>query len=64
MNKTTSSEKGLWACDIAYCDFIYNPQIGDPEQGVQPGTRFEDLPGNWICPKCGIAKDFFHPYDV
>jgi flavin reductase (DIM6/NTAB) family NADH-FMN oxidoreductase RutF/rubredoxin len=51
-----SSEKYICAA----CGYIYDPEIGDPTTGIQPGTRFEDLPEDWVCPVCGTEKsDFF-----
>lgn len=44
------------------CGEIYDEALGDPESGVAPGTRFADLPADWICPVCGTAKAFFEPY--
>ncbi len=41
------------------CGYIYDPAVGDPAQGVIPGTAFEKLPDNWVCPECGVAKDMF-----
>lgn len=41
------------------CGYVYDPEIGDPENGVAPGTSFEDLPDEWVCPVCGMAKDGF-----
>jgi rubredoxin len=41
------------------CGYIYDPEIGDPENGVAPGTAFEDLPDDWVCPDCGAGKDQF-----
>lgn len=41
------------------CDYIYDPEIGDPDNGIAPGTSFADLPANWECPICGVAKDTF-----
>jgi len=41
------------------CGYIYNPEQGDPENGVQPGTPFEDLPEDWGCPLCGADKSQF-----
>jgi flavin reductase (DIM6/NTAB) family NADH-FMN oxidoreductase RutF len=38
------------------CGYIYDPAIGDPEHGFPPGTRFEDLPDDWVCPVCGTEK--------
>ena len=37
----------------------YDPEIGDPDSGVAPGTAFEDLPDDWVCPDCGVSKDMF-----
>ncbi len=45
------------------CDYIYNPAEGDPENGVEPGTAFEDIPDDWVCPLCGMEKDVFVPAD-
>jgi rubredoxin len=41
------------------CGYIYDPAIADPENGVKPGTSFESLPANWVCPECGVGKDMF-----
>lgn len=41
------------------CGYIYDPEVGDPDQGVAPGTAFEDLPDTWVCPECGMGKDEF-----
>lgn len=46
-----------WKCTI--CGYIYNPETGDPDNGIPPGTPFESLPVNWICPVCGAGKDEF-----
>ncbi len=43
------------------CGYIYDPQAGDPSAGIEPGTSFEDLPDDWICPDCGVGKDEFEP---
>lgn len=45
------------------CGYIYDPDIGDPESGVEPGTAFDDLPDDWVCPDCGADKDEFEPID-
>ena len=45
------------------CEYIYDPEKGDPDSGVQPGTSFKDLPDNWICPVCGAEKDLFEPVE-
>ncbi len=41
------------------CGYIYDPEKGDPESGVNPGTSFENLPDDWVCPVCGVGKDDF-----
>jgi rubredoxin len=46
-----------WECTA--CGFIYDPEKGDPENGIEPGTLFEDLPDNWVCPQCGVGKEYF-----
>jgi hydroxylamine reductase len=46
-----------WRCTA--CDYIYDPDKGDPENGVVPGTKFEDIPDSWVCPVCGVPKDQF-----
>ena len=45
------------------CGYIYDPARGDPDNGVEPGTSFEDLPDDWVCPECGAGKDQFEPVD-
>lgn len=46
-----------YKCTI--CGYVYDPERGDPESNVNPGTAFEDLPENWVCPICGADKDQF-----
>lgn len=46
-----------WECTA--CGYIYDPEKGDPENGISPGTPFESLPEDWVCPQCGVSKDFF-----
>ena len=43
------------------CGYIYDPEIGDPSNDIEPGTSFEDLPDDWTCPECGAGKDEFEP---
>ena len=45
------------------CGYVYDPEIGDPDSGIEPGTAFEDLPEDWACPICGVGKDEFVPED-
>ena len=46
-----------WRCTV--CDYVYDPEKGDPVGGIPPGTAFEDLPDEWVCPMCGVGKDMF-----
>ncbi|HHW42350.1 MAG TPA: High molecular weight rubredoxin [Desulfotomaculum sp.] len=46
-----------YVCEI--CGYVYDPAVGDPENGVPPGTPFEKLPGDWVCPVCGAGKEEF-----
>lgn len=41
------------------CDWVYDPVKGDHESGIAPGTAFEDIPDDWVCPLCGVGKDLF-----
>ncbi|MCX6092418.1 MAG: rubredoxin [Candidatus Bipolaricaulota bacterium] len=41
------------------CGYVYDPAEGDPTAGVAPGTSFEDIPEEWVCPLCGVGKDLF-----
>ena len=45
------------------CDWVYDPEIGDPEHGIAPGTKFEDIPDDWVCPLCGVVKEDFEKID-
>ncbi len=46
-----------YACTV--CSYVYDPQEGDPENDIEPGTKFEDLPDDWQCPVCGASKEEF-----
>jgi len=50
-----------YECDV--CGYIYNPAVGDPDNGVKPGTSFADIPEDWVCPDCGVPKSDFSPLD-
>ncbi|MBR1992656.1 MAG: rubredoxin [Bacteroidales bacterium] len=43
------------------CGHVYDPEVGDPDSGIAPGTPFESLPANWTCPVCGVGKEDFEP---
>jgi len=46
-----------YACDL--CGWVYDPEKGVPDEGVEPGTAFEDLPDDFVCPECGAGKEDF-----
>jgi rubredoxin len=50
-----------WQC--IPCGYIYDPAEGDPDGGIAPGTPFEAIPDDWVCPVCGVGKDDFEPYE-
>jgi len=45
------------------CGYVYDPDVGDPESNISPGTPFEKLPESWVCPICGASKDQFEPIE-
>lgn len=49
-----------YECDL--CGYVYDPAEGDPDNGVAPGTAFEDIPEDWVCPLCGAGKEIFPLY--
>ncbi|MFP4395398.1 MAG: rubredoxin [Anaerolineales bacterium] len=48
-----------WECIV--CGYVYDPEVGDPDTGIEPGTPFEEIPDDWMCPDCGATKDMFEP---
>ena len=46
-----------YVCTV--CGYVYDPANGDPDSGIAPGTSFEEIPDDWVCPVCGVAKDMF-----
>ncbi|MEE3444318.1 MAG: rubredoxin, partial [Methanobrevibacter sp.] len=46
-----------YVCDT--CGYVYDPEVGDPDNGIAAGTAFEDLPEDWVCPLCGVGKEDF-----
>ena len=48
---------GKYECTV--CGYVYDPELGDPDSGVAPGTEFGDLPEDWVCPVCGAGKEDF-----
>ena len=53
-SKTTATADGRYVC--MGCGYEYDPEKGDPDAGIEPGTPFEALPEDWICPECGVSK--------
>lgn len=50
-----------YVCDV--CEYVYDPEKGDPDNGVPAGTPWEKVPEDWVCPLCGVGKDQFSPVD-
>ena len=46
-----------YVCDV--CGYIYDEAVGDPDNGIEPGTAWEDVPEDFLCPLCGVGKDQF-----
>lgn len=61
MAETTQTAK-TWMCLI--CGFIYDEAAGLPEEGIAPGTPWQDVPMNWTCPECGARKDDFEMIEI
>jgi rubredoxin len=62
-NKTAEEEwrmiMGRYVCNV--CGYVYDPEVGDSDAGIEPGVPFEKLPEDWVCPVCGAGKDEFAP---
>ena len=46
------------------CGFIYDEAVGRPDEDIDPGTRWEDVPLNWVCPECGARKEDFEMIEI
>jgi rubredoxin len=55
--KEAAAGAAKYICNV--CGWVYDPEQGDPDNGVKPGTSFEELPDSWVCPVCGAPKDQF-----
>lgn len=44
---------------VCPCGYIYDEALGDPDNGIAPGTKWEDVPDDFLCPVCGLEKEFF-----
>lgn len=51
----------MWQCQVHYCGYVYDPDVGDPKRNISAGTKFEDLPEGWTCPFCGASAKLFKP---
>ena len=58
----TATLSRSWMCVV--CGFIYREADGRPEEGIAPGTRWEDIPDDWTCPDCGVGKDDFEMVEL
>ncbi len=55
--KKEETDMDKYVCEV--CGYVYDPSAGDPDSGIKPGTKFEDLPADWVCPVCGAGKEEF-----
>ncbi len=61
INKSKTEYK-QWQCQV--CAFIYDEEEGWPEDNIAPGTRWEDVPSDWVCPDCGVTKSDFSMVEI
>lgn len=57
INPLNKEDMKKYVCDV--CGYVYDPEVGDPDNGIAPGTAFEDIPEDWVCPLCGVGKSDF-----
>jgi rubredoxin len=50
-----------YTCSI--CGYVYDEAVGCPDQGIAPGTKWEDVPDDFVCPECGVGKEMFEPIE-
>ncbi|HIE0125659.1 rubredoxin [Stenotrophomonas maltophilia] len=62
MSDATPTTWRTWMCVV--CGFLYSEAEGLPEEGIAPGTRWEDIPETWTCPDCGVTKADFEMVEV
>jgi rubredoxin len=62
MTTGTTQATRTWMCLI--CGWIYDEAAGLPDEGIAPGTRWEDVPPNWTCPECGARKEDFEMVEI
>ena len=51
-----------WECIV--CGWIYDEELGWPDDGIEPGTRWEDISDDWLCPECGVGKEDFDMVEI
>lgn len=61
VNSTNSSAEDQQAMLCTVCQWVYEPKLGEPNQGVEPGTAWGQVPEDFLCPECGIGKEVFEP---
>ena len=49
--------------ECSVCHWVYDPQVGDPDNGIAPGTSFDQIPEDWTCPLCAVSKEDFEPVE-
>lgn len=59
MRQTQKEVIMKYICDV--CGYVYDETLGDPDNGIAPGTTWEELPEDFVCPLCGVGKDDFSP---
>ena len=59
IENTKEAKPGMDKYKCSVCGWVYDPELGDQDGGIAPGTPFEKLPDDWVCPVCGAAKDMF-----
>ena len=59
---SSSTEFKTWMCVI--CGYLYDEAAGVPDEGIAPGTRWDDVPANWTCPECGAGKKDFEMVEI
>ncbi|MCC8552424.1 rubredoxin [Xanthomonas hortorum] len=62
MSETSTTTYRTWMCVV--CGFLYHEADGIPEEGIAPGTAWQDVPETWTCPDCGVTKDDFEMIEI
>jgi len=61
LSKINKGDKKWKKFRCILCGYVYDPKKGDPDNGIDPGTSFEELPDDWVCPVCFAGKEEFEP---